>query len=116
MNAATADPPVLDLPADLAAALDAAQQDPAAAGGVWVRHPRTGARFRLRREPGVGAPNEPEAEEAAGAAGVSDGYRSPKSLAESVRAGLADAAAGRSRTLEEARAEMERRHPELRGR
>ena len=98
MNAATADPPVLDLPADLAAALDAAQQDPAAAGGVWVRHPRTGARFRLRRD---------------SMAGAADGPPATTTLLEDVEAAEADIAAGRCVPWEEHRAGRTRHLAEL---
>ncbi|MFH5806452.1 hypothetical protein [Alienimonas sp. DA493] len=45
-----------------------------------------------------------------------DGYRSGETLEESVLASIADAEAGHIFSLEEARQEMERRHPELRGR
>ena len=102
-TAAPAAPPtVLDLPPAFAAALDS----PA---GLRVRDPRTGARFRLVPAP----PREPDGEHRDGPA---DGYRSGKTLEESVRAGLADAEAGRTMSLDEVRQEMERRHPELRDR
>ena len=102
MDAAPAPPTVLDLPPAFAAALDS----PA---GLRVRDPRTGARFRLVPAP----PREPDGDHGDGPV---DGYRSGKTLEESVRAGLAQADAGLGMTTEEVRAEMARRHPELRGR
>lgn len=105
MDAASppADSPVFDLPPEFAAALDAP-------GGLRVRDPRTGAKFQLVPSPAPGLNDgEPDAE-------PFDGYRSGETLEESVLAGIADADAGRTLSLEEARQEMERRHPELRGR
>ena len=106
-------PTVFDLPPEFAAALDS----PA---GLRLRDPRTGGTFRLIPSPtterneaspdhagpnGAGAADEPI-----------DGYRSGKTLEESVLAGIADADAGRTMSLDEFQQEMERRHPELRGR
>ncbi|QDT15195.1 hypothetical protein [Alienimonas californiensis] len=100
MNAAS--PAVFDLPPEIAAALDARRE-------VLVRHPGTGAQLRLVPEP-KGASDEETNDE------PFDGYRSGKTLEESVRAGLAQADAGLGMTTEEVRAEMARRHPELRNR
>ena len=92
MNApATAAAPLL--PPALAAALDAA-------GSVLVTHPRTGATLRLSLD-----------RTAEGEAGSE--YRSGRTLAQAVEAGLADAEAGRTMSMAEFRAEMGRRQPAL---
>ena len=94
MNAAApppAEPALPDLPADLAEALDAR-------GEVFVRHPRTG--FRLRLVPDAGTELTAEQEE----------------LRASIDRAIAQADAGLGMTTEEVRAEMARRHPELRDR
>ena len=84
MNAATADPPVL--PADLAAAFDAAGAE------LVVRHPRTGARLRLVGPP-ASAPVNFDAD--------ADGPPPTTTLLEDVEASDADIAAGRTRPIEE---------------
>ena len=113
-TAAPAAPPVttepaLPLPAALAAALDAT-------GGVRVRHPATGAEFRLVPDRAaapasdgsdVDRPPTP-AERAAIDGGQSD--------LEAIREGLAQANAGELMSRAEFRSAMEARHPRLRGR
>ena len=88
-------PAVLDLPPEFAAALHSP-------GGLHVRDPRTGARFRLVPSPPA---TEPEAGESRGT-----------TLREDVEAAVAQMDAGLGMTTDEVRAEMARRHPELRDR
>ena len=101
--ASAPDPAALPLPAAFAAALDAS-------GTVRVRHPATGAVFRLvpvgpPADPADGRPPTP-AERAAIAGGQTD--------LEAIREGLAEANAGELMSLEEFREAMMDRHPRLR--
>ena len=100
--------PALPLPAALAAALDAT-------GGVRVRHPATGAEFRL--VPDRAAPTDDAEEDGrpptpAERAAIDGG----QSDLEAIREGLAQANAGELMSRAEFRAAMEARHPRLRGR
>ena len=94
----------LPLPAELAAAL---RTD----GAVRVRDPATGAEFRLVRgaaEPDTDEGREPTPEERAEIGGRQTDL-------EAIREGLAQASAGELMSRAAFRAEMERRHPRLRG-
>ena len=111
-TAAPAAPPVttepaLPLPAALAAALDAT-------GGVRVRHPATGAEFRLVPDRAT-APIDDEDDRPPTPAerAVIDGGQSDF---EAIREGLAQANAGELMSRAEFRSAMESRHPRLRGR
>ena len=100
--------PALPLPAALAAALDAT-------GGVRVRHPATGAEFRLVPDRAAAPTDDSDddrpptpAERAAIDGGQSD--------LEAIREGLGQANAGELMSRAKFRAAMEARHPRLRGR
>ena len=99
----------LPLPAEFAAALDAD-------GGLLVKHPDTGDVFRLVEEPAAGPPETTTLLEdvLAAEAEFDDGRTDADAILAAVAA--ADADPGGGMTLAEVRAEMERRHPELRGR
>ena len=100
----TAAPPTLPLPAEFAAALRAD-------GAVRVHDPATGAEFRLIRDTAAADDDgrEPTPEERA----TIDGHQTDL---EAIREGLAQANAGELMSRAAFRAEMENRHPRLRGR
>ena len=103
MNAAPAPPAAsseaLPLPAAFAAALDAD-------GSVRVRHPATGAVFRLAPTDADANEREPTPEEQA----ELDGRQTDL---EAIREGLEQANAGNLMSLAEFRTEMTARHPRL---
>ena len=101
-------PTALTLPADLAAALDAD-------GRVLVRHPRTGAAFRLVREPAAAGGGGSVATEEDWDDSVPP-YDDGRTDGEAILAALAaaDANPGAGMSVEEARRRMAEKHPEYR--
>ncbi len=106
-TAAPPAPAVLDLPPEFAAALNS----PA---GLRVRDPQTGTRFCLVPSPPERLPPERLPPERLPM--DAQGDRLPRTLEEEVDEAIAQMDAGLGMTTEEVRAEMARRHPELRNR